>query len=295
MMNLTQTLRMFLSWLRVFAHYEAWILRTRPRNSTGRVDVGDINIYFRRYGSGDPLVMLHGGFMFAETWAGQFPALSRECRLFAMDSRGHGRTTLGTRPLTYRQMAEDTAGLIERLELGPVHLIGWSDGGATSIGVALGRPELVRSMVLLGTPFNTDNYTDEAKRMISEFLQPHSLVLLGSRGIRRLMTPEPRRWVEFADQMRRMWTELPDYTVEELSSIDAPTLVVACDRDEFFSLAKDPLHVFRETAAAIPHARMEVIPGGTHTVHMERPKTVNRLIFDFLNDVSTTRETGGGT
>jgi len=76
MMNLTQTLRMFLSWLRVFAHYEAWTLRTRPRNSTGRVDVGDINIYFRRDGSGDPLVMLHGGFMFAETWAGQFPALS---------------------------------------------------------------------------------------------------------------------------------------------------------------------------------------------------------------------------
>src|SRR5450756_2446178 len=87
MMNLTQTLRMFLSWLRVFAHYEAWTLRTRPRNSTGRVDVGDINIYFRRDGSGDPLVMLHGGFMFAETWAGQFPAPVSYTHLRAHETR----------------------------------------------------------------------------------------------------------------------------------------------------------------------------------------------------------------
>lgn len=283
-MNLNETLRMSTALIRVLASYEMWKLRTRPRNTAGRVDVNDISVFFRRYGSGYPVVMLHGGFMFAETWAGQFPALSRHHQVFAIDARGHGRTSLGTRTLTYRLMAEDTAGFIERLGLGPVNLVGWSDGGCTSIGIALERPDLVRSMVLLGTSYNIDNYAEETKRLISEFLQPGSSDMMGARLIRRLMTPEPRRWDEFAGQMRRMWTELPDYTEGELSRIDAPTLVVACDRDEFFSFGEDPLRVFKETAEDIPGARMEVIEGGTHTVNMERPDRVNRLILDFLND-----------
>ena len=67
-----------------------------------------------------------------------------------------------------------------------------------------------------------------------------------------------------------------------MGRITAPTLVVACDRDEFLSLWDDPLEVFRETAAAIPGAEMAVVWGGTHVVHMQKPRAVNRLILGFL-------------
>jgi pimeloyl-ACP methyl ester carboxylesterase len=283
--ELSQVMSLALTWPRVSKLYKTWMKQTRPQNSAGYVKAGDISIYFRRYGAGDPVLLLHGGFMYAETWAGQIPALASRYQVIAMDSRGHGRTTLGTRPLTYRQMAEDAAALIEKLDLGPINLVGLSDGGSTSLALALQRPELVRSLVLLVTPFNTDNYNDSAKRFIEGQLRPWSLSLMGFKIIRRLLTREPENGAQFFEKMKSMWTKLPDFTVEDLQHIEAPTLVVACDHDEYLSPAEDPLRVFSDTAAAIPNARMVTIPGGTHLVNVEHYKTVNSIILDFLESV----------
>jgi pimeloyl-ACP methyl ester carboxylesterase len=281
-LDLIESLRMSLSWMRVFLLFLAWRLTADPRRSSGRIDVGDITIFFLQFGSGDPIVLLHGGFTFAEFWAGQFHALSRHGLVIAPDSRGHGRSTLGTEPMTYRQLAQDVARLLDSLELGPAHLIGWSDGGCASIGLALQRPDLVRSITLIGTPFNVDNYPPDARRKIQKFLRPTSIGLLGLRLLRRFLTTEQDKWGVFLERMARMWTELPDYTVQELGRITVPTLVIACDRDEFLSLTDDPLEIFREIADAIPNCHMAVVRGGNHGVHMQHARKVNGLIVDFI-------------
>jgi pimeloyl-ACP methyl ester carboxylesterase len=283
--ELIQSTRMVLAFTRAYAAYGLWMLRKSPENMKCYLDAEDICIYYHCYGRGTPVLLLHGGFMYSETWAGQIPALARHYRVITTDSRGHGRTTLGTGPLTYRRMAADAAGLIEKLRLGGVHLVGWSDGGCTALALAIEHPELVRSMTLLGTPYSTDNYSDEAKQGIERMLRPFSLTMLGLRAMRRLLTPEPERGREFVDKMAAMWTGLPDFTREELGRIKAPALVIGCDRDEFLSLWPDPLQVFKETAEAIPGARLEVVRGGTHSVPVERSGTVNRLILDFLREI----------
>ncbi len=283
--ELAQSARMGIALARACAAYGLWNLRHGRENLSGHVEADDISIYYGCYGQGDPVLLLHGGFMCAETWAGQIPALARDYRVIATDTRGHGRTTLGEGPLTYRRMAGDAAELIRRLGLGRVHLIGSSDGGCIGLALALERPELVRSLTLLGTPYSTDNYTHEAKKKIERLLRPSSISMLALRALRRLLTPEPERGREFLGVMTRMWTGLPDFTREELGRIEAPVLVIGCDRDEFLSLTPDPLQVFRETAEAIPGARMEVVKGGTHNIHIERPGAVNRLILDFLREV----------
>jgi pimeloyl-ACP methyl ester carboxylesterase len=279
-----QSARMSLGLSRGLAAYGLWILRERPENMKGCLDADDICIYYHCYGRGEPVLLLHGGFMCADTWAGQIPALAKSYRVISLDSRGHGRTTLGEGPITYRRMAGDAASLIEKLRLGAVHLIGWSDGGCTGLALALERPELVRSMTLLGTPYNTGNYSDEAKERMDRLLRPHSMAMLGLRSLRRLLTKEPERGREFLEKMTAMWTGLPDFTREELGRIETPTLVIGCDRDEYLSLWPDPLRVFRETADAIPGARLKVVRGGTHSAHIERPREVNRLVFDFLRE-----------
>jgi pimeloyl-ACP methyl ester carboxylesterase len=284
-MQKLQELKTSLAWLRAFFSYEAWMLRERPRESSGRAEISDISMFFRRYGAGEPVLLLHGGFAYAEAWAGLIPVLARHYQVLAPDSRGHGRTTLGEQPLTYRRMAADVIALSEALGLGPAHLVGWSDGGCTSLAVALERPDLVRSLFLLGTPFSTDNYSPESQRLIEEFLRPTSMTVLTMRAFRRAVSPDPQNGLLFLERMARMWNELPDFTVEELRRITAPTLVVACDRDEYLSGWEDPLKVFKETAAAIPGARLATIPGGTHSVILERPKEVNRLLLDFLREV----------
>lgn len=280
---------MILYWGLEYARYRFWISYGKPLHAKGQSDVGDISIYFHRYGSGHPVLMLHGGFTFAEVWAGQIPALAGEYEVVAMDSRGHGRTTLGSLPLSFRQMAEDAAGLIERLGIEPVHLVGWSDGGTTSIALSLQRPELVRSMVLLGTPYNTSNYSKESFSRLESMLAPGSAELLGLEALYRTMSPEPYRWSEFLEEMRFMWLNLPDFTTEDLGEIRVPTLVIACGRDEFLCHEDDPLKVFRETASAIPGARLAEIPGGTHSVLMENSRSVNQIIAGFLGSVERGR------
>ncbi len=287
--ELAQSAHVALALARAYAAYRVWMLRQNPHNVKGRAWVDDISIYYHCYGWGDPVLLLHGGFMCAETWVGQIPALAPDYRVIATDSRGHGRTTLGEGPLSYRRMAKDAAELIARLTLGPVHLIGWSDGGCTGLALALERLELVRSLTLLGTPYSTDNYSEEAREKINRLLRPTSISMLALKGLRRLLTPEPERGREFLGVMTNVWTELPDFTREELARIQAPVLVIGCDRDEFLSLSPNPLQVFRETAEAMPHAAMEVVKGGTHSVHIEQPQAVNRLILDFLRDARSPR------
>ncbi|MEW6555594.1 MAG: alpha/beta hydrolase [Actinomycetota bacterium] len=280
--DLAQSTRMGIGFARGCAAYNLWMLRQSPEHMKGYVEADDICVYYHCFRRGDPVLLLHGGFMCAETWVGQIPALARHHRVIATDSRGHGRTTLGTGPITFRRMASDTAALIAKLKLDAVHLVGWSDGGCTGLAMAIEHPGLVRSLTLLGTPFHTDNYSDEAKRKLERMLKPGSPALLGLSALRRLLTPEPEKGREFVEKMRRMWLELPDFTHEELGRITAPVLVIGCDRDEYLSLTPDPLQVFKDTASAIPGARLEVVAGGTHGVHMERPGEVNRLVLDFL-------------
>jgi len=280
---------MVLCWGLEYAQYHFWMSSRKPLQVKGRADVGDISVYFHRYGSGHPVLMLHGGFSFAEVWVGQIPALAGEYEVVTFDSRGNGRTTLRSLPLSYQQMAEDAAGLIEHLGIGPVHLVGWSDGGATSIALSLQRPELVRSMVLLGTPYNISNYSKESFSRLESMLAPGSAELLGLKVLYRSMNPEPYRWSEFLEEMRFMWLNLPDFTTEDLGEIRVPTLVIACDRDEFICHSDDPLKVFVDTASAIPGARLMEIPGGTHSVLMENSRSVNRIIKGFLGSVERGR------
>jgi len=84
-----------------------------------------------------------------------------------------------------------------------------------------------------------------------------------------------------------MWLTLPDFTTDDLAGIQAPTLVIGCDRDEFLSPGQDPLAVFKATAEAIPNARLVVIPGGTHTVNFDLPETTNNMIKEFYEELPT--------
>lgn len=285
-MDALEVLKGNMSIMRTVTDYAAWALRERPRASKARLNVDDIDMFFRRYGSGEPVLLLHGGFMFAESWVGQIPTLAADHLLIAPDARGHGRTTLGTRPMTYRQLADDAIGLVERLGKGPVHVIGWSDGGCTALGMAIMRPDVLRSITLLGTSWNVDNYGDEAMKELIALTDPEKPVTMGLMMVRRMLTPEHYRGAEFIVAMRNMWLYTLDFTLEELGAIEKPTLVIATDGDQFLSDGPDPMHTFREIADAIPGARMAEIPGGTHLVHIVQPDVVNRIILDFLGDVS---------
>ena len=282
-MSILDSVEIGASWTKALASYAVWSRGQRTKGS-GRVQAGDIDIYYKWFGRGEPILMLHGGFMVIEGFAAQIPSLSRSHLLIAMDSRGHGRTTLGTEPMTYSQLGRDAAALLDILQVKPVTVLGVSDGGNAALGLAVQRPDLVKGLVLMGTSLNLENRIADVEETTRSFLNPSSPELAITTALRSLINPERNSRTRFIEQMRRLWTEPSDVTLQDLSDVSAPTLIIAGDHDEFLSPPDDPLQVFEELRNAMPRARMTVIPGGHHGLTIEAAGTVNRLVLEFMAD-----------
>ena len=126
------------------------ISETRTTRNGHYVETGRVQTYYEVNGSGDPLILLHGGMCTAETFDGQAGALAEHFRVYVPERRGHGRTADVPGPITYEIMAQDTVAFIEALGIERAHLVGWSDGALVGLLVALWRPELVGKLVLDG-------------------------------------------------------------------------------------------------------------------------------------------------
>src|SRR5690606_22272270 len=130
--------------------------RSRPTNQRERGgtmpqldDAAGVKAHYLDEGTGPSVVVLHGGLETADDWAFLAEALVGERRVLRPERRGHGRTPDVNGPHTYEAMAEETAALIDQVVGEPVDLVGFSDGAITAMLLALARPELVRSMVVI--------------------------------------------------------------------------------------------------------------------------------------------------
>ena len=245
----------------------------RPR-SGDYLQTGDVRTYYEVHGTGDPLVLLHGGLCTVETFDGLTPLLAERFRVVVPERRGHGRTADVAGPITYRVMAADTVALLDALGIAGAHLVGWSDGAVVAVHVALARPDLVRRMVLIGQPMNQDGLPPGAHEMlanIAEVLPPMLAELYGA------VSPDGHEhFAVIVEKLAGEWRTEPSFTLEELATIAAPCLVMLGDDDLITVAHADAL---RRT---IPGSQLAVVPGATHALPMEQPDLVARLAVDFL-------------
>ncbi|HUL62041.1 MAG TPA: alpha/beta hydrolase, partial [Methanocella sp.] len=118
------------------------------------VRVGDLDIFYATAGAGEPVLLLQGqGFGQAGLIAKNplFRALAARYRCVTLDNRGTGGTGKPDTPYSIGQMADDAAGLLDALGIGPAHVVGGSLGGFIAEELALDRPEKVKSLVLFST------------------------------------------------------------------------------------------------------------------------------------------------
>ena len=119
---------------------------------SGKVKVGDVNLYYELYGQGDPLVLVAGtGISLAPWRIFQVPEFSRHYQVLIYDHRGLGRSDKPDVPYSTRLFARDCAGLMDALGIKKAHIMGHSMGGRVAQWIALDCPEKVRSLVLSGT------------------------------------------------------------------------------------------------------------------------------------------------
>lgn len=226
----------------------------------------DTSLYYEQRGAGVPLVLLHGNGEDGTYFAHQMDAFSREYRVIAVDTRGHGRSPRGTAPFTLDQFALDLKEFLDRLDLRRVLLLGFSDGANIALTFTLRWPEYVEKLVLNGG--NLD------PKGVKAWVQAPICLGYALTGLFAPFDPKARRKRELLGLM----VQEPHIPPEALSAIRCPTLVVAGERD---MIRED--HT-RQIAAAIPGAKLALLPGD-HFVAHENSEAFNRAVLGFLRGV----------
>src|SRR3954468_7895514 len=119
-------------------------------------EVNGINLYYETYGTGRPLILLHGGLGSGEMFGPILPALADHHRVIAVDLQGHGRTADIDRPIDVRFMADDIAALIDHLGLDKPDLVGYSLGGGVAFFTASKYPEKISKLVMISANIRRD-------------------------------------------------------------------------------------------------------------------------------------------
>jgi pimeloyl-ACP methyl ester carboxylesterase len=181
------------------------------------LQVADAKIYYETYGSGGtPLVVLHGGlYGYIEEFGGLIQELSKNRRVIAIATRGHGKSELGTQPFSYSLFANDAFTIIRRETTGKVDVLGFSDGAVASYALAAAHPELVRRLVAIGGPRALSDWTAQAQTELKAS-KPGDVERDSPQFVadRKKLMPEPQQWTEFIERLTKMWNG-PVYVTDD--------------------------------------------------------------------------------
>lgn len=244
------------------------------------VDVKGLMVYYETAGEGHPVLLLHGGGVTSDSWYGQISPLSEHYRVLAPERRGHGRTADVEGPVTPEIMADDMAAFLEALGTGPVHVVGWSDGGSVALHLALRRPDLVSKLVVMEAGISWGGETGINHDLI--FSEDTTELAAMFRPQHENISPDgPEHFPVVFAKWLQMWRTPPSLDLADLARITAPTLVLQAD-DGGVRLAHTA-----EMVRALPDAQLAIVPGTSHALPMEKPELVNRILLDFFAEEQT--------
>jgi pimeloyl-ACP methyl ester carboxylesterase len=236
-------------------------------------DVNGVSLYYEEHGSGEPLILLHGGLGSGDMYAPILPLLAEGRRVITADLQAHGHTADVDRPLRYETLGDDVAGLIEHLGLAQVDLMGYSFGAATALRSAIQHPHLVRRLVIVSIPYRRDGWYPESLAGMDQMGSQLAGMLMQSPVYDGYVRVAPR--VEdfpvlldkTGDLLRRDF----DWSAE-VTAITAPVMLVYADADavrpahivEFYALLGGGLRDANWDGSLRPVARLAILPGHTH-------------------------------
>ena len=239
----------------------------------GAVDVAGAQIYYARYGKGDPVILLHGGLGNSDHWANQVPALAEHFQVIAIDSRGQGRSTRTKARITYEVMANDVIAVMDSLKIDRASLVGWSDGGEIALKLAISHPDRVAKLFVFGANYNSEGSKPRSGRPADTF----NAYAAKCRADYEKLSRTPKQFNELVDWMLPVWRTPMGFTKDQLRAIQAPTLVADGDHDEVIVLDQ-----IQEMAKLIPNAQLAVFPDTSHFALWQDPEDFNKALIDFL-------------
>jgi len=225
-----------------------------------------VKLYYEVYGTGEPLLLVHGNGGSISDFGAQIAHFRKRYKVIAMDSRSQGKSGDSTDRLTYETMTDDLAALLDHLKLGPVNVLGWSDGGIEALLLAIRHPAKVKKIAAMAANLNPSE----------EAIWPDVInlikTMLAAMPTVEKETPQGRRELK----VTQMLLEEPHIDVKALEAIGAPTLVLAGDHD----LIRDEhtLEIYHH----IPNSQLAIFPDATHMIPFDEPARFNSTVERFF-------------
>lgn len=239
----------------------------------GYAPVNGLQLYYEIYGSGEPLVLLHGGLGAIEMFGPNLPLLSKNRQVIAVDLQAHGRTADIDRPLSIEFMGDDIAALLKHLKIAKADIMGYSLGGGVALQTAIRHPETVNRLVIVSTPIRRNAFhpdilaqQEQIGPEAAEFMKQTPMYEMYAR-----LAPKPDDWKKLITKIGEAMKVDFDLS-EKVKAIKSPTLLIAADADifrpshavEVFELLGGGLRDGGWDGSGQTASQLAILPGLTH-------------------------------
>jgi pimeloyl-ACP methyl ester carboxylesterase len=261
----------------------------QQKPTTGYAPVNGMKMYYEIHGNGEPLVLLHGAFMaISGDWIDWINELAKTHKVIAVDMQGHGRTADIKRDITYENLADDVAALLDYLKIPSADIVGYSLGAGTAMQCAIRHPEKVRKVVSISHPIRRDGWVKQA----NDFWPKWTLEMMKGTPAeteREKLNPVPNSFPDFFNHIKAAALRPWDFGADKFKATQAPMFFIHGDADgvriehiaEMYSLkGGGNIHGDMEPR---PESRLAIIPNTTHVTLMNRMSVIVPMINDFLD------------
>ncbi len=223
--------------------------------------VNGIQLYYETYGSGEPLIMLHGNGGSINAFSNQIPFFEKYYQVIAIDSRLQGKSGGSPETISYELMASDFCALMDQLQIKSANVLGWSDGGIDGILMAMNCQGKVNKLAISGA------------NIVPDSSAVTNADILGMKEF----VAKPDKASKVAVALVQMMIDQPNIPNESLKQIHCPVLVMAGDHD--IIKAEHTLKIFQ----SIPGASLCIFPDSNHGVCQQHPELFNQTVLAFFS------------
>ncbi|MGB5446002.1 MAG: alpha/beta hydrolase [Psychromonas sp.] len=250
--------------------YLSWRAASRHTRQSGHIFHKQAEIHYITYGTGEPVVLLHGGLSNKLSWFSQIPMLVRSgWQVILIDTRGHVNSTLGKEPLSYQLFAEDVLNVLKHLCIQKADFIGWSDGGITALILGQHSPSHVNRIIAISANISPTGLTMQSQRQFRQKTRPFI------SWIKKCWTGAKDYLNELEDQIWHIWSS-PIMSEIDLSHIVTPTLIIVGELDIVTQEHSEKM------VSVLKNGKLKIINHGGHATPVTHANEINALINSFL-------------
>jgi pimeloyl-ACP methyl ester carboxylesterase len=251
-----------------------------------RVEVNGMQMYYEVSGEGDPIVVLHGGYMNIQTMGEIVPMLARTRKVYALEFQGHGRTTDIDRPITYPNLADDVAAFMDKVGLEKADVFGYSMGAAAGLQLAIRHPEKVDQLVAASVAYDAKGWQPDFLAFIPQ-MNVEMFVNMPFAEDYKKLAADPNGFPKLAEKMIQLEKE-PMAWEEDVKKLKTPMLVIAGDAD--VSTLEHSVALFRllgggvmgDMGKPLAASRLAIMPATSHTAVITQPDMLMSFVEPFL-------------